>query len=375
MPCEYRKDNALKHYEPDGAKKIYIPMGVFRIAWRAFANNTDIEIVYLARSVYSIEEHAFENCTNLREVHALGVTHVSPNAFWGCTALTTIEFSPDFKGRIHIQKHYEDVSFSPFLFDEELQNTTDESQDIQEIQGPEFESSLALYHDPYYNPGDVVLLKKHLYSKLLYPDESPNPFFAQIAIISEANRDNIYNIKLLLEYGCTTRNGVRRCFIKRRIDYMPDSDVSIWSIDENIKELTSYYTSHLELHGGSYMEINANTFKLVNDLEIIFASHCYNFGPRGSSYSNEREAYRYPLTYLNNDYEAKTLREICDVTEITDNESINKIIGEMKYKFGANRLYIGEAIVDLLNTLEERYGIDFNELENQYVQRQNKEET
>lgn len=78
---------------------------------------------------------------------------------------------------------------------------------------------------------------------------------------------------------------------------------------------------------------------------------------------------------MNNDYEAKTLREICDVTEITDNESINKIIGEMKYKFGANRLYIGEAIVDLLNTLEERYGIDFNELENQYVQRQNKEET
>ena len=34
----------------------------------------------------------------------------------------------------------------------------------------------------------------------------------------------------------------------------------------------------------------------------------------------------------------------------------------MKYKFGSNHLYIGEAIVNALEYLERQYGLDFNEL-------------
>ena len=36
----------------------------------------------------------------------------------------------------------------------------------------------------------------------------------------------------------------------------------------------------------------------------------------------------------------------------------------MKYKFGSNHLYIGLGIAELMTALEERYGLDFEQLEN-----------
>ena len=35
----------------------------------------------------------------------------------------------------------------------------------------------------------------------------------------------------------------------------------------------------------------------------------------------------------------------------------------MKYKFGSNELYIGKGIIGILEYLEKRYGLDFNQLE------------
>lgn len=35
----------------------------------------------------------------------------------------------------------------------------------------------------------------------------------------------------------------------------------------------------------------------------------------------------------------------------------------MKYKFGSNHLFIGEGLINVLTMMEERYGINFNELE------------
>ena len=40
-----------------------------------------------------------------------------------------------------------------------------------------------------------------------------------------------------------------------------------------------------------------------------------------------------------------------------------KTVESMHYKFGTNRLYIGDALVSVLRFLEDRYDIDFNELE------------
>lgn len=40
-------------------------------------------------------------------------------------------------------------------------------------------------------------------------------------------------------------------------------------------------------------------------------------------------------------------------------------IGTVRYKFGSNHLYIGEAIIKALEHLEGKYGLDFNELTKQ----------
>ena len=39
----------------------------------------------------------------------------------------------------------------------------------------------------------------------------------------------------------------------------------------------------------------------------------------------------------------------------------------MKYKFGSNELYIGKGIIGILEYLEKRYGLDFNQLEKNTV--------
>lgn len=34
----------------------------------------------------------------------------------------------------------------------------------------------------------------------------------------------------------------------------------------------------------------------------------------------------------------------------------------MRYRFGSNNLYIGNAVTKILERLEKKYGLDFNEL-------------
>ena len=46
------------------------------------------------------------------------------------------------------------------------------------------------------------------------------------------------------------------------------------------------------------------------------------------------------------------------ISEISPSE-----IHTMKYVFGSNHLFIGKGIYNILNTLERRYGLDFNEME------------
>ena len=41
----------------------------------------------------------------------------------------------------------------------------------------------------------------------------------------------------------------------------------------------------------------------------------------------------------------------------------------MKYKFGSNELFIGQGFIKIMEYLELRYGIDFNELETQVQQK------
>ena len=42
-------------------------------------------------------------------------------------------------------------------------------------------------------------------------------------------------------------------------------------------------------------------------------------------------------------------------------------IGTMKYAFGSNHLYLGDELVEVLEHLENLYGIDFNSLEKERI--------
>lgn len=95
---------------------------------------------------------------------------------------------------------------------------------------------------------------------------------------------------------------------------------------------------------------------LVCKLEYLIGSNCYNPNSYDGWSGEEGCSYRYPV-YINEskDVEVKTRNEIYDA-------DYNNVY-TLKYKFGSNHLYIGEGIIDVLEELESRYKLDFDELE------------
>lgn len=92
-------------------------------------------------------------------------------------------------------------------------------------------------------------------------------------------------------------------------------------------------------------------------------------------------AYRYPvrISLDGNQEESKTqirgkVHTYKEVYKAYDNttkqmkviKTINTtpdMIGTMYYAFGSHKLYIGDALIKILEYLEKRYGIDFNDME------------
>ena len=81
--------------------------------------------------------------------------------------------------------------------------------------------------------------------------------------------------------------------------------------------------------------------------------------------------YRYPIYYCKNkeDFENRELTKDYIIIRELDPEYIQT----MKYKFGSNHLYIGDGIVDALKFLEEKYDINFNELEQKKIDKREQE--
>ena len=103
------------------------------------------------------------------------------------------------------------------------------------------------------------------------------------------------------------------------------------------------------------MKISKKTIELICELERLVGKQCYN--PQSyNGYTGEEECImRYPVYYCNKDGEdCKTKILVKDITK--------NCIGSIHYKFGANHLYIGDAIVDMINYIEDKYNIDFNEI-------------
>lgn len=109
------------------------------------------------------------------------------------------------------------------------------------------------------------------------------------------------------------------------------------------------------------MVIDKKMVELICELEYIVGSQTYNPNSYNGWTGEEGCGFKYPVNYC------KTKKDLNDHVLSKTKYRIDKInpdcIGTMKYKFGSNHLYIGDGIVAVLEHLEELYGLDFNELE------------
>jgi hypothetical protein len=103
------------------------------------------------------------------------------------------------------------------------------------------------------------------------------------------------------------------------------------------------------------MKLTKATTELICELEQIIGNQCYNPNSLNGYTLEEGLEFRYPVWYENKEgRDIKTSYKIRDIDKSK--------IGTIRYKFGSNHLYIGEAIVNALEHLERKYGLDFNEL-------------
>lgn len=116
------------------------------------------------------------------------------------------------------------------------------------------------------------------------------------------------------------------------------------------------------------MNIDEIMVDVICDVESIIGSGTYN--PRYND--DEGYDYRYPVHFFstqkakeegNYSKEKETIRTIFEPDQVKS----------MEYRFGSNYLNIGKSILDVLDFLEERYGIDFNHLEQEYRKTKGKE--
>lgn len=109
------------------------------------------------------------------------------------------------------------------------------------------------------------------------------------------------------------------------------------------------------------MIVDKDMIKVLMELESKVGKHCYNPNSYNGWTGEEGHSYRYPVHYC------KTKKDLEEHKISKDRNQINYIepycIQTVKYKFGSNHLFIGNALVDVLNALEERYDLDFNMLE------------
>lgn len=108
------------------------------------------------------------------------------------------------------------------------------------------------------------------------------------------------------------------------------------------------------------MELDNNVAELICQLEYIMGNQCYNDKTNGIPY-------RYPIRFCETmkDWKEKNWK----LTQKKVYLRNKKCITSMKYQFGANRLYVGDGIFKILELLEKRYGININELEEDYLKR------
>ena len=115
------------------------------------------------------------------------------------------------------------------------------------------------------------------------------------------------------------------------------------------------------------MKPDEDIIRLICSLERYIGSECFNTKSYNGNTMIEGLDFRYPLTYTVTGADGEEYTHKTNYLNPNNTGITKKTVETMKYRFGANELYVGKAIVNLLSALEERYGIDFEELEKKYL--------
>lgn len=107
------------------------------------------------------------------------------------------------------------------------------------------------------------------------------------------------------------------------------------------------------------MKLTKETASLIYDMEYIIGNLCENPNSYNGYTGEEGQDFRYPVNVFRSLEDDKPIKFRGKVMGIDNPEMVET----MKYKFGSNILWIGTALEEVLDMLEERYSLDFNELE------------
>lgn len=116
------------------------------------------------------------------------------------------------------------------------------------------------------------------------------------------------------------------------------------------------------------MKINKDIARLICGLEYLVGKECYN--PRSyNGYTGEEGCdFRYPVWVSPNKKSDKMIKVSYRIeSDYSFQKSYGRFsehtVNTMKYQFGSNHLYIGMGLANVLSALEERYDLDFAQME------------
>ena len=113
------------------------------------------------------------------------------------------------------------------------------------------------------------------------------------------------------------------------------------------------------------MQLTKELTDLICEIEYIIGDQCYNPNSYDGYTGDEGCSFRYPVyvyTDKSGDERVKIRGKVNSRYSYAGNVTPELVRG-MRYKFGSNHLYIGEAIYKVLDMLQDRYRIDFSALE------------
>lgn len=106
------------------------------------------------------------------------------------------------------------------------------------------------------------------------------------------------------------------------------------------------------------MKLNKGIANLICEMEYLVGKQCYNPNSYDGYTGEDGCSFRYPVYILQDKESGLFTKARWRMENVTPDS-----IPTMKYKFGSNHLFIGDGLVSILELLEKRYDINFNELE------------